>query len=367
MLKEFMSDLTIISVLTVINSFFLVYYLIPKISWIIKNLNLQEKPNKRSSHASETPTMAGIAFFLTIIMTSFFIQNFDTDAVGLNLIASLTLIFMVGVKDDLVISTPRAKLVAEVIAILFLLLSEHTQIDSLHGFLGVYEIPVVVSYVITTIMMLTIINAYNLIDGIDGLAAIVAIVIFSVFALVFYTTMYYYYFLICLCFIGILLAYLNFNFSTTRKIFMGDTGSLIIGFAIGFCALKYLSMDVSNFTYFKLQVQNELIVLAAILWIPLFDLFRIIIIRLYHKKNPFSPDRNHAHHILIDAGLSHFETTMILGFLNYGIIILVIWLSAHWNYPQMLAVLISLFTAGVFLLSLINKRTIKKNKKINSL
>ena len=148
---------------------------------------------------------------------------------------------------------------------------------------------------------------------------------------------------------------------------MGDTGSLIIGFAIGFCALKYLAMDVSNFTHFTLQTENELIVLAAILWIPLFDLFRIIIIRLYHKKNPFSPDRNHAHHILIDAGLSHFETAMVMGFSNYGVIILVIWLSAHWNYQQMLAVLTSLFIAGVFLLYLTNKRTIKKNKKINSL
>ncbi len=188
MLKEIMSDLTVVSILTVVNSFLLVYFIIPKISWIIESRNLQDKPNKRSSHAKATPTMAGIAFFLTMIMTSFFIQNFDTDTVGMNLIASLTLMFMVGVKDDLVVSTPRAKLITEIVAILFLLFSEELRIDSFHGFLGFYEIPVMLSYAITILVMLTIINAFNLIDGIDGLASIVAISIFSIFSLIFYAT-----------------------------------------------------------------------------------------------------------------------------------------------------------------------------------
>ena len=367
MLKEFMSNLTIISVLTVINSFLLVYFIIPKISWIITSRDLHDKPNKRSSHITSTPTMAGVSFFLTLILTTFFIQNFDTDTVGLNLIASLTLMFMVGLKDDLVVSTPKAKLFTEVLAILFLLLSESLHIDSLHGFLGIYEIPIVLSYIITILMMLTIINAFNLIDGIDGLASIIAIIIFSVFALIFFSTQFYYYFLICLSLIGILLAYLNYNFSHTQKIFMGDTGSLIIGFCIGFIALKYLAMDVSNLMRFTLQPQNELIVLAAILWIPLFDLLRVMVIRLYHKKSPFHPDRNHAHHILIDAGLSHFNTTLFMGFINYAVVILVIWLSSFWNHLQMLAVLTILFIIGVTVLYLIKKRTLLKNNNSNSL
>jgi len=359
-----MSDLTVVSVLTVINSFLLVYFMIPKISWIIQSRNLQDKPNMRSSHAKATPTMAGIAFFLTIILTTFFIQKFDTDTVGINLIASLTLMFMVGIKDDLVVSTPRAKLITEIVAILFLLFSEELKIDSFHGFLGFYEIPIILSYAITILVMLTIINAFNLIDGIDGLASIVAISIFSIFSLIFYATGNYYHFLICLSFIGILLAYLTYNFSSTKKIFMGDTGSLIIGFVIGFFALKYLSMDVSNFSHYTLRPQNTLIVLVAILWIPLFDLLRIIILRVYNKKNPFYPDRNHAHHILIDAGLSHIETALLMGFSNYMLVILIIWLSSFWNSIQMTAVLMALFTIGFIIFYIVKKRTSKNSNTL---
>ena len=363
MLKELMSDLTMVTVLTLVNSFLLVYFIIPKISWIIESRNLQDKPNGRSSHTTSTPTMAGIAFFLTLIITVFFIQKFDTDAIGLHLIASITLILMVGVKDDLVVATPKAKIVVEILAIVFLLFSEELLIDSFHGFLGIYEIPTVLSYAFTILMMLTIINAFNLIDGIDGLASVIAIIIFSVFSLVFYATTYYYYFLICLSFIGMLLAYLDYNFSNTKKIFMGDTGSLIIGFCIGFCALKYLAMDVSNFSYFTILPQNELLVLAAILWIPLFDLLRVIAIRLYNKKSPFYPDRNHSHHILIDGGLSHFEAAMLMGFLNYALVIIIIWLSAHLNYMELIAVLLTLFTTGVLVLYMIKKKTLIKNKQ----
>jgi UDP-N-acetylmuramyl pentapeptide phosphotransferase/UDP-N-acetylglucosamine-1-phosphate transferase len=160
-----------------------------------------------------------------------------------------------------------------------------------------------------------------------------------------------------------LLAYLDYNFSNTKKIFMGDTGSLIIGFCIGFCALKYLAMDVSNFSYFTIQPQNELLVLAAIIWIPLFDLLRVIAIRLYHRKSPFYPDRNHSHHILIDGGLSHFEAAMLMGFLNYALVIITIWLSAYLNYMELIAVLLSLFTTGVFILYMIKKKTLLKNKQ----
>ncbi len=345
-----MSDIIIVSFLTLINSFILVYTIIPRISWVIVSRNLHDHPGERSSHSTSVPTMAGVSFFITLIMTVFFIQNFDADKIGMTLIASVTLIFMVGLKDDLVVSTPRAKLGMETIAVLFLLFSSNMQVLTLNGFLGIYEIPISISYPAVILLLLTIINAYNLIDGIDGLASIIAIVIFSIFALIFYATTNYFYFLICLSCIGILLAYLNYNFSHTKKIFMGDTGSLIIGFCIGFCALKFLAMDISNFSRFTFKPENELIVLGGILFIPIFDMFRVIGVRLLNGKSPLYPDQNHIHHILVDSGLPHYKVALILGAANYIIVVLLIFLSSRCNYFQMLGILIGIFATllGVF-------------------
>lgn len=343
MLKEIMSNLTVVSILSLINSFALVYILIPKISLVIKSRKLHDQPNNRSSHSKATPTMAGVAFFITIIMTMYFIQLFDKDNIGLNLIAAITLIFVVGLKDDLLMTAPLTKLFMETLGIIFIIINGYMEVSTLHGFLSIQEIPLIISFVFVLIMMLTIINAFNLIDGIDGLASIIAIVIFSIFGLIFFATFYYFYFLLCLSLIGILIAYLNYNFSHTRKIFMGDTGSLIIGFCIGFCSLKYLAMDVSHFSRFTFKPENELIVLAGILCIPLFDMFRVIGVRLLNGKSPLYPDRNHIHHVLVDTGLPHYKAALLLGFSNYIIVVLVIFLSSHYNYMQMLGVITLLF------------------------
>lgn len=362
MLQQLISNLTVVSILTVINSFLLVYYVIPKIAWVIKERKLNDTPNERSSHSGATPTMAGVAFFITLIITLFFIQNFDTEHIGLNLIASSTLIFMVGAKDDLVVSSPKAKLIMEVLATLFLFFHSAMEETSLHGFLGIYEVPSWLMYIFSVLLVVTIINAYNLIDGIDGLAAIVAIVIFSIFALIFNATELYFYFLVCLSFIGMQLAYLIYNFSIHKKIFMGDTGSLLIGFCIGFLALKFITMDVSKFGNFTFMPENELIVLVGILCIPLFDMLRVIGVRLIKKKSPFYPDRNHTHHILLDLGLEHYKIAVLLGFINCGTVILLIVLASYFNSFIMLGILIVLFLLflGVFykLRKVANKKVI---------
>ena len=367
MLEQLMSNLTVVSVLTIINSFLLVYYVIPKISWVIKERKLNDKPNERSSHSGATPTMAGVAFFITLIMSMYFIQNFDKEDIGLNLIASSTLIFIVGVKDDLVVSTPRVKLVMETLATLFLFFHSAMSESSFHGFLGIYEVPVWIFYIFSVLLVLTIINAYNLIDGIDGLASIVAIVIFSIFALIFKATDLNFYFLICLSFIGMLIAYLYYNFSKTQKIFMGDTGSLLIGFCIGFLALKFLAIDIKQYTHFAFKLENELIVLTAILCIPIFDMFRVIGIRLLQGKSPLHPDRNHTHHVLIDSGLSHFQATMLLGFFNYMLVVVMVYWSSILNSFQMTGILIVVFLVYLWAFYMLKKRITSKTTNISEI
>jgi UDP-N-acetylmuramyl pentapeptide phosphotransferase/UDP-N-acetylglucosamine-1-phosphate transferase len=339
-----------IAIITLVASFVLAIILIPKIRWIAKVRDLIDHPDNRSSHIDSTPTMAGVAFFLIILFISSIINPWDSHGIGVNLISGLGLMFAVGIKDDLMISTPRAKVVGEILAIFFILFCNCLKVYSLEGFLGIHNIPSLVSYVFVILMILTIINSFNMIDGIDGLASSMGIVIFTMYAIIFYTLELHFYFLLCLCLIGILVGYLRFNLSKTNKVFMGDTGSLIIGFCIGFLSLKFLSTDASLLRTHTFNPENSLVIIGAIFFIPLFDTLRVIGVRLLNKKSPFGSDNNHIHHILIQLGLTHFKASLLLCFINVIIAITLILMSSHFTSFEMLGVLILffIFFLGVF-------------------
>ena len=345
-----MDNLLLFALLSILGSFFLVSFLIPKISWIVKSRNLIDHPDQRSSHKNSTPTMAGVSFFLTLILMLSAIKAWDIDGIGINLIAATGLMFAIGLKDDLVVSSPRAKISGELLAILIIIFCNCLEVSSLEGFLGVQDIPIWLSSGLIVLMILTIINSYNMIDGIDGLASVIGISIFGVYGFIFYVAELNFYFLLCLCLIGILLAYLRYNLSSTKKIFMGDTGSLIIGFCIGFLSLKFLSVDSSLLTENGFKGENKFIVIGAIFFIPLFDTLRVIGVRLLNKKSPFHPDNNHIHHILINSGLTHFKASLFLCFLNLAVAISLILLSSNFDSYEMMVFMMFYFAffLGVF-------------------
>lgn len=339
-------------------AFITTYFIIPKIIWVVNSRDLIDKPGNRSSHEKSTPTMAGVSFFLAIIMVVFLLKEEDVDNIGLNLIVALTIIFIVGLKDDLVVSSPKAKMGGQFMAIIAVVLASSFQFTELHGFLGIDIVPLFITIPFLIIFMLAIINSYNLIDGIDGLASIIGIVIFSSFATVFYLVGLNYYFLISLGFIGVLVAYLRYNFSISKKIFMGDTGSLIIGFCIAFLTVKFLSIKSTQLVELPFLMQNKIFVIISIIGIPLFDTVRVIGVRLLNKKSPFNPDRNHIHHILIDSGLKHYKASIFLALLNLSLISLIMFLSNYYTSYQMLAVV---FVIAFFLLVFFHQ--LKKNIK----
>jgi len=359
MIENLLSNIYFTSIFIIIISFLLTYFIIPKIRWIVNNLGLNDVPDKRSSHKKAIPTMAGVAFFISIILCLLFIQNYDRDNISIKLIAAVTLIFIIGLKDDLVLSTPRAKLLMEFLAIIIVISCDCMKVHTLNGFLGIYSIPTIFSDIGIAIGILIIINAYNLIDGIDGLAISIGVIIFSIYAVIFFETAFYFYFLLCLSLIGILLAYLRYNILPDQKVFMGDTGSLIIGFCIGFFTLKFMNMGETIFNPFNFKLQNQLFVVLAILNVPLFDLIRVSAVRLLKRKSPFYADRNHLHHILIDIGLSHSKSSLILGFLNYALVILIIYLSSHFNSYQMVG-----FTFIIFMLFVITTHKLNNLRKL---
>ena len=333
-------------------TFGLTFYLIPKVLWVSREKNLMADVNERSSHSTAIPTFGGVAFFITIILVLSILQSMRLTYIGNHLIAALTILFMVGLKDDLVISTARVKLVGQIAAAMFLIFSPELRFNSLHGFLGIQEIPEVLGFLIKAFLVLGLINAYNLIDGIDGLAAIIGIVISGVYAACFYAIKEPYYVLVSISVAGILAGFLRFNFSRgKRKIFMGDAGSLVIGLLLAFLSLKILVMQ-PDVPMMKLGYHpgNRLLFLASILFIPIFDTLRVIIIRKSAGKSAFDPDRNHLHHVLLDLGLSHWKASLSLGLLN--LIVFGIFFSLSNQLPHLwLIFVVVLLYASSFLFS----------------
>jgi len=226
-----------------------------------------------------------------------------------------------------VVLSPGSKLIAQVLATAFVIANPSFTIESLNGFLNIFEIPYYLYFVLAAFLLLTIINSYNLIDGIDGLASIVGIVIMIIYTTIFYLSKEYFFALISISANACLMAFFGFNVSSDKKIFMGDTGSLIIGFIIS--VLKFLALKPESYEGLPFLLENAPLIAISILIVPLFDTARVFTIRIANKKGPFSPDRNHVHHVLIDFwGLSHKQASFIIGCFNIMFVILFIILGS---------------------------------------
>ena len=357
-----------------IGSFLLTYLTIPRIISVVEYKRLMDNPNHRSSHRSRTPTLGGIAFFYCLVFTLFFIKDRAEHLEFIYIIPGLTILFIVGLKDDLVVLSPVSKLLAQILAISFVLVNDSFGIESLNGFLNIYEIPYYLYLIIGGFLMLTIINSYNLIDGIDGLASIVGIVIMVIYTTIFYLSQEYFFALIAITMNASLMAFFGFNISSNKKIFMGDTGSLIIGFIISVLTLKFLALEPTAYGELPFLLENAPLIAISILIVPLFDTARVFTIRLANKRGPFSPDRYHVHHVLIDFwGLSHKQASFIIGCFNIIFVVLFIILGSKAKNTGMVIMLVGvvIFLAYIFFRYNYNFTTLKQKillkRKIDAL
>lgn len=302
----------VVAVLVFLVSFLCTYYLIPKLIDIVHCKNLMDNPDERSSHINKTPTLGGAVFFISLIFGLFVIHYFEFNGLSLNVIVGLTILFFVGLKDDLMVLSAKVKIFSEIIAFSFVLILPDFWITNFSGFLGIGEIPIIVGALVSCFIMILIINAYNLIDGIDGLAGMLGILIFLIYGFLFYFSGNDFYFLLSILSIGFLLAFLKFNISKTRKIFMGDTGSLIVGFLIAVLTIRFLAMPDQMYEQILLNPVHKFLIAISIVFLPIADVSRVIFIRLEAKRGIFKPDRSHMHHILVDRGLSHIKASFIL-------------------------------------------------------
>lgn len=297
--------------------------------------------------------MGGVAFYICFILGFYIIRGFDNGDLMVTIIAGMTILFITGLKDDLTILAPGSKLLAQTMASSLILFNTSFQIRTFHNFLGITDIHPIVGAVLGLFFMLYIINAFNLIDGIDGLAGSIGLLSFTAFGIIFALLGNKFYLGVCLIGMGTLLGFLKYNLSQRRKIFMGDTGSMLLGFVIGLLFLKILTSKV-NVLEAKLPIDeiNLPVFLVAVVFVPLFDMGRVFLIRLLKGGSPFKADRNHIHHILIDNfGISHKNTSLIIFSGNVFLIILFFILGTFTNYWIMLGSMIAVILGLLLIFS----------------
>lgn len=318
-------------------SFLITYLAIPVIVRVSVAKNLFVLPNGRTSHKYATPTLGGIAMFAGVLVSSLlFVNSIDVSNFQY-VIAGGVIVFFFGVKDDLTPLNWKIKILGELLAAFFLIVLGNFRITNLHGLFGLHQIEYLSSCILTLVVMLGVVNAMNLIDGIDGLAAGLSFMATTIFGLWFILTGQVAFAVIAASINGMLLSYMGFNvFGTTNKIFMGDTGALLLGYLMTLFVIVFNQHNVLIESYW--HINNAPIVSFAILFIPLFDTMRVMVIRILKGKSPFTADRNHIHHRILNLGFSHVQTTMIL-LLTNGFFIILVFLLQNLEIHLLLAVI----------------------------
>ena len=343
-------------ILCFLTAFMLTYIAIPSIINIAKVKNLVDVPDHRRSHKTTIPTLGGIGIFSGVLFAIIMWTPFRFFGALQYILCAMVILFLIGAKDDILPLTAYKKLTGQILAAGILFFLADVRLTSLYGIFGIYEIPFWFSIVFTIFTILVILNSFNLIDGINGLSASLGILISVILGYWFYRVDHVELAMIAAALTGALLAFLRYNI-TPAKIFMGDTGSLLIGLICAILTINFIELH-------RTLGDSEMAFKAApatafgLLILPLFDTLRVFIIRIVQGRSPFHADRSHIHHLLIDVGLSHMQATSLLIAVNALFIFIVVSLQDVGNL-NLLIIILSVAILLTILLQLIIKN---KNK-----
>ncbi|WP_439183764.1 glycosyltransferase family 4 protein [Carboxylicivirga taeanensis] len=323
-------------------SFMMVFLSIPTILRVAHSKNLFDEPNRRSVHRMRIPTLGGLAVFIGFLFTySLFVDWFKFIEIPF-LIPALLIIFGIGIKDDILVTAPMVKLAGQLISVLIVVGLGGLQITDFHGFFGLHPDPFW-GTVLTIVGMVFIINGFNLIDGIDGLAAITGIITMISFSVWYFVNEEYHIPTLAAALVGGLLAFAYYNiFSKRQKIFMGDTGSLVLGFLVAVVAVHFSEFNRPDNQYKLLHTMNSAPAVAiAILIVPIVDTMRVFMLRVAKGNSPFMADKNHIHHRMLALGLTHLQISLIIGAVNIAFVIIA-FLLRNWGMLKLSIFVLSL-------------------------
>lgn len=304
-------------------------YILPRVLRMCHRNGIYDIPSLRKVHKSKIPRIGGIVFVpttaigmtLTLMLYVETTDVADTIKTGtLFLGVGLLFIYLVGLLDDFFGLSANFKFgVQFVTAMAYPIVGLY--LDNLYGLLGIYELNRTVAYILTVFLVMFVVNSVNTIDGIDGLCSGLSVIALSVYCYFFYSIHNYIFCFFCAALIGSIVVFMFYNLHGNpergTKTFMGDCGSLMLGYTLSYLGLK-------------LSVSNELIpppeegilIPLSVLLIPTFDLVRVAIGRILKGIHPFHPDKTHIHHLLMFNGFSQRATLIILLFADFVVIAL---------------------------------------------
>jgi UDP-GlcNAc:undecaprenyl-phosphate GlcNAc-1-phosphate transferase len=327
-----------------ISSLLIVILSIPPVIKVAFQKRLFDSPTEqRKVHKKIIPNLGGISIFTAFLFSSsLFIPHSILPEANL-LMASGLILFMTGLKDDIVGLDPAAKFAAQFISAIILTVFANIRITDLQGVFGVYEMNYASSVILTVFFIVGIVNAFNLIDGIDGLAGTLTLIFSLLYAFIFFKSGDLGWAYLSLSLSGAILGFLFYNI-TPAKIFMGDSGSLVLGFIAAVLSIKFLQIESIN----PVQVGPVVIgfgpgLVIAILIIPIFDTLRVFTLRILKNTSPFTADCNHLHHRLLFLGLSHLQATFMLALCNVLIIFMALSLQNLGPTQMLMAIIGTIF------------------------
>ncbi len=332
--------------LTASVAFIITFLAIPVIIQVAEQKKLYDIPDERKVHTRLVASLGGVAIFSGFLLAALLSIQGYLNPEFQYFFAAAVVIFFLGLKDDIIILSASKKLVGQIIAASILIHLGGIRIDSMHGLMGFNELPEGFALALSYLTIIVIMNSFNLIDGVDGLAASLGILTMSVFGAYFFAIDYQAYALLSFSMAGSLVAFMIFNHQPA-KIFMGDSGSLMIGLINAILVIKFINVAESPFV--TVPVTSAVAVGFSILIVPLLDTLRVFSIRILKGRSPFTPDRNHVHHLLLDRGMSHAAVTFTCVGINIGFILLG-WFGKELGPNYLLLILLSLAFTGLGLL-----------------
>lgn len=338
--------------LTIFVSFLIGLCFMPLVLTIAKKRSFVVKPNKRTSHEGAVPNIGGINIFISFLLTVFMFSYEIISQLQFSIIG-VFIILIVGFVDDLIDIKVSWKLAGEITSAFFLIVLSDIRITNLHGFLGILNLSIPASYLLSFFVFIVIINALNLIDGVDGLASGLGILYSLFFAIYFTLTENPNLAISAYAMVGSLAVFFLYNvFGKKSKIFMGDSGSLLLGYMITlyvfeFCNLNAFPMAHNIPQYLTMSAAPA--VAVCVLSVPLFDTLRVMLTRLKKGVSPFHPDKNHIHHLLLKTGLKHRQVTFVLLIVSVFFVGLGM-LGRNWRIEILVTIAFGLATALTYAL-----------------
>ena len=324
-------------------AFLITFFAIPVIIQVAKDKKLFDEPDERKVHKNVIPTLGGLGIFAGFIIATLMGVPSGITSELQYFAAAATVIFFLGIKDDILILSASKKFIGQLIAAGIIIKFGGVQITNMHGFLGINEIPHVASIVLSIFTIIVITNSFNLIDGVDGLAGSLGLLTTLVFGVYFFYAGQLTYAVMAFSLAGSTIGFLIYNFSPA-KIFMGDTGSLLLGLINSILVIKFINIAGNPASNFPIEAAPA--IGFSILMIPLFDTLRVFGLRILDRRSPFSPDRTHVHHFLLDLGFNHKMVTITCVTTNIAFIVMAYFMR-HMGTTTVLGIL--LLSAFIFI------------------